>query len=73
MEHLLNCVAMQGHLYPERDESLNRYGVMFPMTGGKLTGECDATSLSPEQPQLDRVPPLPAALISLLLRAQFSI
>lgn len=43
-----------------------------PWRRGEVTGECDAASLSPEQPQLDCVPPLPSALISLLLRAQFS-
>lgn len=62
---------MQAHLCPEGDESLKRCGVMFPMAGGNLL-ETDAASLSPQQPQLDLVPPLPAALISLLLRVQFS-
>lgn len=67
----MNCAAVQGHLCPEGDESLKRCGEMFPMAGGEVTGDCDAASLSPELPQMDHVPPLPAALISLLLRAQF--
>lgn len=52
VEHLLSCAALQGHLCPEGEQSLKRSDV--PHGGGKLTGDCD---VSPEQPQLDRVPP----------------
>lgn len=41
-------------------------------TGEEVTGDHAVASLPPEQPQLDRVPSLPAALTSLLRRAQSS-
>ena len=70
----LNCAAPQEPLRPAGHGEAGEVWSDVPHvdTGVEVAGDCAAASLPLEQPQLDPVPSLPAALTSLLPAARFS-